>query len=81
MKVTIEPETDEEKAKLKPVTYEGLWAVGIAASRCSDKLLPEPPVYHSHGPVNEVYERCAGLMFVLLTWKARESDMPNLDDK
>jgi hypothetical protein len=69
MRVTIEPETEEEARTATKKVYERLWAVGIAASRCSDKLLPEPPIYHSHGPVDEVYERCAGLMFKLIQWK------------
>lgn len=74
MRITIEPETEEEAKTASKVVYERLWAVGIAGSRGGDTPLREPPVYHSHGPPREVYERLAGLMFCLTQLREQSPD-------
>ena len=67
MKITIEPETDEERQeRAEPVVYEHVALFGFAGLPTMKRIpLPAQPIYHSHGPFEEVYIRLAGLMFHL----------------
>ena len=60
MRITIEPETDEENGKHERVVYEQVYEFAITGSWMRGDVVPTP-IHHTHGDTYSLYGRLAEL--------------------
>lgn len=65
MKVTIEPETDDERTKAKPRTYTGLNNLALVALTYENDVLRKP-TYHTHGDLIDLMREMGPLYYLML---------------